>query len=157
MRNESAGKPEMAEARRQGLLNIGEAAQETGVSAKSIRHYESIGLIAPVNRSYSNYRLYNQGDLQTLRFIRQARTLGFSTDKIRALLGLWQDRNRSSADVKKLALQHISELDQQIRELQTMRNTLRKLAHDCHGDDRPECPILEDFANSACCGESGKA
>ncbi|HEY0962569.1 MAG TPA: Cu(I)-responsive transcriptional regulator [Pseudomonadales bacterium] len=127
-------------------MNIGEAAQASGVSPKSIRHYESVGLMPPAHRSDSNYRLYIQADVQTLRFIRHARTVGFSIERIRDLLTLWQDRNRSSADVKTLALQHIAELDRKIDELQAMRTTLNALASNCHGDLRPDCPILEQFA-----------
>ncbi|MGV3591212.1 MAG: Cu(I)-responsive transcriptional regulator [Gammaproteobacteria bacterium] len=147
MRNNIASRPEMAEARAQGLLNIGDAADASGVSQKSIRHYETIGLIPPANRSGSNYRLYSRQDVQTLRFIRHARALGFSLERIRNLLALWQDRNRSSADVKRVALQHIAELDRKIDEMQAMRATLSSLARDCHGDARPDCPILDGFAS----------
>jgi MerR family copper efflux transcriptional regulator len=143
IRKQQPSKPEMAEARNQGLLNIGEASTASGVSAKSIRHYESVELIPPANRTYSNYRLYTQKDIQTLRFIKHARGLGFSIEQIKALLSLWQDRNRSSADVKRVALGHIRELNQKIGELESMRNTLQALAQHCHGDARPECPILE--------------
>lgn len=146
MRRDKTPKPEMAEARGRGLLNIGEAAAASGVSAKSIRHYEQIGLIPPANRTFANYRLYSQKDVHTLRFIRSARALGFPIAKIGELLSLWQDQQRSSADVKELALQHVAELDGQIRELEAMRDTLATLARSCHGDDRPDCPILAGLA-----------
>ncbi len=126
-------------------MNIGEAAAASGVNAKMIRHYESIGLIAPAERSESGYRLYGQSDLHVLSFIKRARKLGFSIKDIQRLLALWQDR-RPSADVKRLALAHVAELDTRIAELQGMRNTLRHLANKCHGDARPTCPILEDLA-----------
>ena len=140
-------KPEMAEARSQGLLNIGQAAEASGVSAKSIRHYEQNGLIAKAQRTFANYRLYSQADVHTLRFIKSARSLGFSIADIGKLLQLWQNQQRSSADVKKLALQHVAELEAKIREMQSMSDTLKQLAHSCHGDARPDCPILQDLAN----------
>jgi MerR family transcriptional regulator, copper efflux regulator len=152
MRRDRTPKPEMATARSQGLLNIGEAAAASGVSAKSIRHYEQIGLIPPANRSFANYRLYSQKELHTLRFIKSARALGFSIAKIGQLLNLWQDQQRNSADVKQVALEHVAELDAQIKELQSMRDTLASLAHSCHGDHRPDCPILEGLI-----GNSGTA
>mgnify|MGYP006186102595 CR=1 FL=1 len=112
--NRKAPKPEMMEARRQGLLNISEAAAASGLSAKSIRHYEEIGLIPQANRSFANYRLYSPSDLHTLRFIKSARNLGFAIADIGKLLNLWQNQGRSSADVKKLALQHIDDLDRRL-------------------------------------------
>ena len=144
-RNKAPG-PELAEARGQGLSNIGEAAAATGVSAKSIRHYEQIGLIPPAHRTFANYRLYSANDLHTLRFIRSARALGFSLVDIGTLLSLWQNQSRNSADVKKLALQHVEELDRRIGEMQNMRDTLKNLARSCHGDRRPDCPILQGLA-----------
>jgi MerR family copper efflux transcriptional regulator len=140
-------KPELSDAKAQGLRNIGEAARESGVSAKSIRHYESIGLIPPANRTFANYRLYTRNDVETLRFIRHARNVGFSLDSIHELLGLWHDKSRSSADVKQMTLEHIRELDGKIRELQSMRDTLQKLASCCKGNNRPECPILQELAS----------
>ena len=140
-------KPEMAEARSQGLLNIGEAAAASGVSAKSIRHYETIGLIPQANRTFANYRLYRQEDVQTLSFIRSARALGFSIPRIGELLSLWQNRQRSSVDVKRLAMQHVDELDTNIRELQRMRDTISSLAQNCQGDSHPDCPILQSLAS----------
>lgn len=142
-RRNTSPKPEMAEARRQGLLNIGEAAEASGVSAKSIRHYEESGLIPPANRTFANYRLYSAKDVHTLRFIRSARSLGFSIADIGKLLNLWQDQARNSIEVKKLALAHVAELDQRIAEMERMRDTLRDLARKCHGDKRPDCPILK--------------
>jgi MerR family copper efflux transcriptional regulator len=127
-------------------VNIGEAARLTGVSAKMIRHYEQIGLLTAAQRSFSGYRLYSEPDLHTLRFVRQARQLGFGINQIATLLDLWRDRGRPSAEVKALAQAHIDELDARIAELQRMRATLAALAHACHGDDRPDCPILEGLA-----------
>src|SRR5687768_14959598 len=138
-------RPEMSEAREQGFHNIGEASELTGVSAKMIRHYESMGLIPPASRTFANYRLYNDADVHRLRFIKRARTLGFSMKQIEALLGLWNDPGRASAQVKKLAKAHADELAQKVRELQSMQRTLENLAKHCHGDQRPECPILDDL------------
>ncbi len=140
-------KPALAQARSQGLLNIGQAAAASGVSAKSIRHYEENGLIPKARRTFANYRLYSQSDVHTLRFIKSARSLGFSIADIARLLQLWQNQKRNSADVKKLALQHVTELETKIREMQSMADTLKQLAHSCHGDSRPDCPILQDLAN----------
>jgi len=140
-------RPELAEARQQGLHNIGEAAELTGVSAKMIRHYEDIGLIPAADRTFAGYRLYGATDLHRLRFIKRARSLGFSIKQIEALLGLWNDPKRASRDVKRLAQAHADELEQKIREMQAMQRTLRDLAHRCHGDDRPECPVLDDLAS----------
>jgi MerR family transcriptional regulator, copper efflux regulator len=137
---------ETADARSAGYYNIGQAAEASGVSAKMIRHYESIGLMPAADRTFSNYRIYSGNDVHTLRFIKRARGLGFSMKQIEALLGLWQQTRRSSAQVKKLALTHVEDLDRRIVEMQAMRDTLRALATRCHGDDRPECPILEDLS-----------
>jgi len=124
-------------------MNIGEAARVSGVSAKMIRYYESIGLLSPSVRSEAGYRIYRERDLHALRFVRQSRRLGFSIDDIRRLLALWQDRQRCSADVKAIALGHAEELSKRIAELSAMRDTLMQLAQACHGDDRPDCPILD--------------
>jgi MerR family transcriptional regulator, copper efflux regulator len=132
--------PEIAE-----VLNIGQAAAASGVSAKMIRHYEEIGLMGGVPRTGSGYRLYRDTDIHTLRFIRRARDLGFSIEQIRELLGLWRNRRRSSAEVKRLASARLAEIDERIARLQAMRRTLASLMHDCHGDARPDCPILEDL------------
>lgn len=128
-------------------MNIGEAAQASGVSAKMIRHYESIGLVDAPPRSDGGYRRYDERAVHTLRFVRRARNLGFSLDEIRNLLSLWHDRGRASADVKALTLRHVAELEVKIAELAAMRDTLRALAEACSGDDRPDCPILSDMAS----------
>jgi Cu(I)-responsive transcriptional regulator len=127
-------------------MNIGDAAKASGVSAKMIRHYESVGLFPQARRTDAGYRQYTAKDLNTLRFIRHSRALGFSIEQIRELLGLWQNRRRSSRQVKALAEAHIQELDQKLLELQAMKGTLAHLAHCCRGDDRPDCPILDSLA-----------
>ena len=142
----SAPRPELADARRDGLHNIGEAAAATGVSAKMIRHYEEIGLIPPASRTFANYRLYAEADLHRLRFIRRARGLGFPMKQIAALLALWNDQHRASAEVKRLAQAHADELGAKIRDMEAMRRTLLDLGKRCHGNDRPDCPILDDLA-----------
>lgn len=126
-------------------MQIGEAAKATGVSAKMIRHYESIGLVPPADRRDSNYRNYGHDDLHRLGFIRRARDLGFSMDQIRDLLLLWADERRSSRDVKALTKAHIRDLDQKIAKLQEMRATLDALVEACNGDHRPSCPIIESL------------
>lgn len=138
---------EMGTARQHGLLNIGEAAKASGVSAKMIRHYESIGLIGAATRTDAGYRVYHERDVQVLQFIHRSRELGFSLDQIKTLLTLWQDKHRASKDVREMAKQHIAELDQKIAAMQAMRRTLEQLATKCHGDDRPDCPILDDLAH----------
>ena len=143
---QSTDRPELADARQQGLHNIGEASKRTGVSAKMIRHYESIGLIPAAGRTFAGYRLYGENDLHRLRFIKRARSLGFSIRHIETLLGLWSDPKRASRDVKRLAKAHADELERRIPEMQAMQRTLRELASHCHGDERPECPILEGLA-----------
>lgn len=142
-------RPELADALRNGFHNIGQASETSGVSSKMIRHYEQIGLMPPATRTFANYRLYSDGDLHRLRFIRRARSLGFSLDQIRDLLALWDDPKRASSEVKRLARAHAVELGEKIRELQAMQRTLETLAHRCHGDDRPSCPILEDLADGS--------
>jgi MerR family transcriptional regulator, copper efflux regulator len=137
---------ELSDARRAGFLNISEAAHESGVSAKMIRHYESLGLLKQAKRTVAGYRIYEPGDVHILRFIRRARDLGFSIKDVERLLGLWGNRRRASADVRRVAAQHLAELDRKITELQAMRRTLEHLVHHCHGDHRPDCPILDDFA-----------
>lgn len=129
-------------------MNIGQAAEASGVTAKMIRYYESIDLISAASRTDSGYRQYTDRDVQTLRFIRRSRDLGFSIERIRTLLGLWEDRGRKSVDVKKLARQYIAELDRDIEKLQTIRNELQNLADSCHGDQRPDCPILDELATA---------
>lgn len=128
-------------------MNIGEAAAATGVSAKMIRHYESLGLLPPVARTDAGYRQYDANALHTLRFIRRARDLGFGIEEIRTLLQLWRNRQRASSEVKRIALQHAADLQRRIDEMQAMKRTLERLATHCHGDDRPDCPILEDLAS----------
>ncbi|MGC3984700.1 MAG: Cu(I)-responsive transcriptional regulator [Pseudorhodoferax sp.] len=130
-------------------MNIGEAAKATGVSAKMIRHYESVGLFPEAARSEAGYRLYGDKEVGTLRFIRQSRDLGFSIEQIRELLGLWWDRKRPSRQVKALAQAHLAELDAKLAELQAMKSTLEHLVHCCHGDDRPDCPIIDSLAGHA--------
>lgn len=125
--------------------SIGEAARASGVSAKMIRYYEAIGMVRPVARSAANYRTYDAVAIQTLRFIGRARRLGFPMDMIGRLLALWQDKARSSADVKALALRHVAELDERIAALQAMKAAIEQVAGQCHGDDRPDCPILDEL------------
>ncbi|VWC92836.1 MerR family transcriptional regulator [Burkholderia contaminans] len=132
-------------------MNIGEVAKSSGVSAKMIRHYEESGLIRPATRTDSNYRVYTARDIEVLRFIRRARHLGFSTKGISTLLALWDDRERSSSEVKKLVTQHIDELNERIRELAEMRDTLQHLADHCKGDSRPDCPILAELTGHPHC------
>lgn len=129
-------------------MNIGEAAKASGVSAKMIRHYESVGLFPEPNRTDSGYRQYSEKEVHTLRFIRQARDLGFSLEQISELLALWQNRRRPSRQVKALAEAHIKELEQKLQDIQVMKSTLEHLVNCCHGDDRPDCPILETLSES---------
>ncbi len=126
-------------------MNIGQASSQSGVSAKMIRYYESIGLMPEAGRSQAGYRVYSARDVHLLRFVRRSRDLGFALDDIRMLLGLWQDDERPSAAVKDIALKHIDELTRKIAELQAMKRSLQHLAEACHGDDRPDCPILDDL------------
>lgn len=128
------------------LLNIGDAAKASGVSAKMIRHYESIGLTGEAKRTEAGYRVYGEDDVRVLQFIHRARALGFSLEQIGKLLSLWQDRGRASADVRALARAHIEELNRKIAEMEAMRRTLEALAASCHGDARSSCPILDDLA-----------
>lgn len=130
-------------------MNIGQAASVSGVSAKMIRYYESTGLIAPADRSESGYRDYAESDVHALRFVRRARDLGFTVGQIGDLLALWRDRNRASADVKRLALAHVEALERKAAELQAMSRTLTELASRCHGDGRPDCPIVESLADAS--------
>ena len=137
----------LSDALHEGLYGIGEAARLSGVSAKMIRYYESIDLLPETRRTAANYRLYALSDIHQLQFIKRARSLGFSVKQIIRLVGLWQNRERCSADVKELALSHVQEIDQRIKEMREMRNALSKLAEQCQGDNQPQCPILESLAN----------
>lgn len=128
-------------------MNISQAAITSGISAKMIRYYESIGLLPTVMRNESGYRQYTAAEVQVLRFIRRSRDLGFSLERIRDLIALWQDNTRKSADVKRLAQQYITEIDQDIAKRLSIRNQLEELVNCCHGDSRPECPILNDLIN----------
>lgn len=132
-------------------MNIGQAARQSGLSAKMIRYYEAIGLLKPALRTDSGYRLYQDDDLHTLAFIKRSRDLGFSLEEVAQLLTLWQDRGRASADVKALAHRHIDDLNRRIAELTGLRDTLQNLASHCQGNDRPDCPILADLASGGCC------
>ncbi len=127
-------------------MNIGQAARASGISAKMIRHYETLGLLKPTRRTEAGYRVYDESDLHWLHFIRRARLLGFSLDQIKSLLSLWLDQDRASQDVTRIADQHIRQLDQRILELTQMRDTLQQLAGHCSGDQQPDCPILLELA-----------
>lgn len=126
-------------------MNIGQAAAASGVTAKLIRYYEQIGLIPQAGRTASGYRVYTQDEVRTLQFIKRARTLGFSIEQIQHLVSLWQDQTRASAEVKRIALEHIEELEVKIAEMTAMKKSLEELAQACHGDHRPSCPILRDL------------
>jgi MerR family copper efflux transcriptional regulator len=131
-----------------GPMNIGEAARQSGVSAKMVRHYESLGLLPQVHRSDSGYRQYSEAEVHTLRFIKRARDLGFSMAEIAELVSLWQNRRRASASVRRIAQKHADDLARRIAEMQAMQQTLTHLVECCHGDGRPECPILDDLAGA---------
>ncbi|MEO4045990.1 Cu(I)-responsive transcriptional regulator [Pseudomonas sp. CAU 1711] len=131
-------------------MNIGQAAKHSGLSAKMIRYYESIGLLRPAGRSDSGYRRYGGDDLHVLAFIKRARDLGFSLEEVGRLLALWQDRTRASADVKALAQGHVEELNRKIAEMTALRDTLSELVRHCQGDQRPDCPILNDLGAGHC-------
>lgn len=127
-------------------MNIGEASKKSGVSAKLIRHYESIGIIPKASRALSGYRTYSDREVNILKFVKRSRSLGFSMEEIKKLVSLWRNKKRTSQEVKKLATKHIDELEQKITELQSMVETLKHLAMNCHGDERPDCPILDELA-----------
>jgi len=131
------------------LFNIGEAARRSGVTAKMVRHYEALGLLPSVHRTEAGYRQYSDKEVHTLRFIKRSRDLGFSMQEIEQLLKLWQNRKRSSADVRKIASRHVAELDARMAEMQSMRRTLQHLIHCCQGDHRPDCPILEELEGTS--------
>jgi MerR family transcriptional regulator, copper efflux regulator len=128
-------------------FNIGQAAARSGVSAKMVRHYESLGLLPEVARTDAGYRQYTESNVHTLRFIRRARDLGFSMVEIAELLKLWQNKGRASADVKRIALDHAADLHRRIEEMSAMKRTLERLADCCHGAARPDCPILDELAD----------
>lgn len=128
-------------------MNIGEVSERSGISPKMVRHYEQLGLLPRIARSDAGYRRYGERELHTLRFIRRARDLGFSIAEISELLALWQDRRRASAQVKRIALAHVADLDRRMAALAQMKGTLQRLAGCCHGDERPECPILDELAD----------
>ncbi|MDC6170423.1 MULTISPECIES: Cu(I)-responsive transcriptional regulator [Roseateles] len=130
------------------LFNIGEAAARSGVSAKMLRHYESLGLLPQVARTEAGYRLYSDKEVHTLRFIRRARDLGFSIAEITELLKLWQNRRRASSEVKRIALAHVADLDRRLAEMTAMKRSLEALASCCHGDERPDCPILDGLSEA---------
>jgi Cu(I)-responsive transcriptional regulator len=132
-------------------MNIGEAAAKAGVTAKSIRYYESVGLIAVAGRRANNYRDYGAREIEELRFIHRARSLGFSVKEVGDLLALWRDRSRASQQVRALAQGHVADIERKIAELEAMKRTLAKLIGRCHNNDRPDCPILDDLAR----GEAG--
>jgi MerR family copper efflux transcriptional regulator len=127
-------------------VNISEAAERSGVSAKMIRYYEGVGLIEPADRRANGYRDYGEHDIAMLQFVRRTRDLGFSLEEVAALLALWRDRSRSSRAVRKLAEQHLADIEARIAEMRAVSRTLKRLVHACHGDDRPDCPILNDLA-----------
>ncbi|MDF3074313.1 MAG: Cu(I)-responsive transcriptional regulator [Alphaproteobacteria bacterium] len=127
-------------------MNIGEVAKRAGLNSRTIRFYESIGLVSQPDRARSGYRDYAEKDVHQLRFVASARALGFSVEEIRQLLALYDDRARSSSDVKRLVLHHVEEIDRKLQELAAMRRTLMHLAERCHGDQRPECPILDELS-----------
>ena len=128
-------------------MNIGDAAAASGVSAKMIRYYEEVGLIASPERTGAGYRVYSPDDIHMLRFVRRARDLGFSVEQMTSLLALWSDRSRASGDDKRIALAHVSELERKMRELRAMSNALRHLAKTCHGDTQASCPIIEELSS----------
>ena len=130
-------------------MNIGEAAAASGVSAKMIRYYEQVGLITAPARTASGYRVYAEADMHALRFIRRARDLGFTVEQISELMQLWRDRARASADVKRIALAHVGVLEAKMREIEEMAKALKHLAANCHGDRRPDCPIIDELAHGS--------
>lgn len=146
MKSQALAKIELNEARENGFYEISQTAKLSGVSSKMIRYYESIELIPPVKRTFSNYRIYSKSDIQMLSFIKRSRALGFSLEQIRTLLDLWSNERRASADVKQLVLSHVKELEEKIVEMQEMSNILRNLAVSCCGNQSPECPILDDLS-----------
>jgi Cu(I)-responsive transcriptional regulator len=129
-------------------VNISAAAERSGVSAKMIRYYESVGLLKPAERRDNGYRDYGDTDVAMLQFVRRTRDLGFSLEEVSALLALWRDRRRSSREVRRLAESHLANIEARMTEMRAVSRTLKKLVHACHGDDRPDCPILDDLATA---------
>lgn len=146
----------MTQAQTDSQFNIGEAAARSGVSSKMVRHYESLGLLPSVNRTDSGYRQYTDKEVHTLRFIKRSRDLGFSMAEIAELLKLWQNRRRSSAEVRRIASRHVADLEQRIAEMEEMRRTLDDLIRGCQGDHRPECPILDDLEGQGSARATGR-
>jgi MerR family copper efflux transcriptional regulator len=138
--------PAPATASAEAILLISDAARLSGISARMLRHYEGLGLLGEVRRSDAGYRRYSPADVHTLRFIKRSRDLGFSMEQVAELVGLWQDPKRNSAEVKKVAQSHLTELAERIAQLESMRRTLTDLVHCCRGDARPDCPILDDLS-----------
>lgn len=136
-------------------MNIGQASKRSGVPAKTIRYYEEIGLIPPAGRTAAGYRDYDESEVETLKFVQKARSLGFSVHDVGDLLTLWRDRGRASADVRRIAQGHVQAVERKIAELEAIKQTLEGLIRRCHGDDRPDCPILAELAPS-CCGHTGE-
>lgn len=132
-------------------VNVGTAARLAGLSSRMVRHYEALGLLGGIARSEGGYRRYGENDVHTLRFIQRSRRVGFGMEQIAELLNLWRDKGRSSAQVKRLAEQHAADLAQRIAAMQAMQHTLAGLIHACHGDQRPDCPILDTLAGTGCC------
>ena len=135
-------------------MNVAAAARRTGLPAKTIRYYEDIGLIRPA-RAGNGYRDYSNDDIHRLAFLRRARGLGFSIEDCRQLMALYRDKSRASHDVREIARKHVTAIEEKVRELESMRTTLHKLIHACHGDERPDCPILDDIAGQMAAGRSG--
>jgi len=156
VRRHNQPRPELAEARQNGYFNIGQASAASGVSAKMIRHYEEIGLIKPATRTFANYRIYSANDIHTLQFIKRARNVGFSMKQIAELLSLWQNTRRSSAQVKRLATEHLLELETKVKEMLSMAQALKELVEHCSGDHRPDCPILDGLALPTIDGKSAE-
>jgi len=137
-------------------MNISMAAEQSGVSAKMIRYYESIGLIEAADRRDNGYRDYGDTEVAMLQFVRRTRDLGFSLDEVASLLALWRNRRRSSREVRRLAEKHLADIDARITDMRAVSRTLKRLVHACHGDDRPECPILDDFATPKTMGQPAR-
>jgi len=129
-------------------VNIGTVADASGVPAKTIRYYESVGLIPPARRAENGYRRYSDTDVQTLMFLQRARSLGFSVEDVASLLGLWRDKRRASAVVKELAARHVVRIEDKVRELESIRRVIQDLMERCHGNDRPQCPILDELGSA---------